>query len=186
MLTLTLPATGRPAALLDSAAGRLRCPAADAAAVSIRIDPEQLRRLVLSARTAAARAYAPYSNFRVGAALVMADDPDQTVITGVNVENSSYGVTCCAERSALFDAAGRGWRRLRYLAVSTIDALDRPLAERSPCGVCRQTLREFSPPSADASAPALVLIDGGDGATLCDILTVAQLLPYGFCFAAPP
>ena len=103
-------------------------------------------------------AYAPYSKFHVGAALIMADDPKQTIFTGANIENSSYGVSNCGERTALFTAAAQGFRRLKYLAVSTADSLDGPLRERSPCGICRQAFREFVPLASDA-ANALFFVD---------------------------
>ena len=71
--------------------------------------------LVTDARAAAARAYAPYSKYRVGAALLAADG---TVFTGCNVENASYGLTNCAERTALFKAVSEGRRRFRALAIA--------------------------------------------------------------------
>jgi cytidine deaminase len=89
------------------------------------------------ARRAAQEAYAPYSNFRVGAALACADG---TVITGTNVENRSFGLTNCAERSALFAALSAGKRDFSAIAVACIDA-GCPV---SPCGACRQVLSEFA------------------------------------------
>ena len=94
---------------------------------------EQLMNLAIEAKE---RAYAPYSGFRVGAALVTESG---TVFTGCNVENCSYGLTCCAERCALFTAIGQGSRLFKKLVIVS----DGP-KPATPCGACRQVLFEFA------------------------------------------
>lgn len=99
--------------------------------------PETGEQLLASARSAAERAYAPYSNFRVGAALQTAEG---RIITGCNVENASYGLAICAERNAVaaMVAASAGDRSVSTVAVFSPDA-----SPCFPCGACRQVLREF-------------------------------------------
>ena len=92
--------------------------------------------LLEQARQAAEASYSPYSHFRVGAALLCEDG---TVITGTNVENRSYGLTICAERSAIFSAISAGKNTFAAIAVSTPDSA----AAVAPCGACRQVLSEF-------------------------------------------
>ena len=127
-----------------------------------RVSAEQLLEY---ARQAATLAYAPYSHFRVGAAVVA----DGRVFLGCNVENASYGLCMCAERVAAFKAVSEGHARLSMVAVSCIDA-DPTLgaAGRMPCGACRQVLSEL----ADPTLP--VHVDG------VGTLTLADLLPQAF------
>ena len=105
--------------------------------------------LFVEARKAADMAYAPYSNFRVGAALL---SEDGTLITGCNIENRSFGLTVCAERTAVFKAISSGLRSFKAIAISTPDS-EVPVG---PCGACRQVLSEFMPPSSP-------VIFGGSG-----------------------
>jgi len=93
--------------------------------------------LIQRARGAMANAYAPYSNFHVGAAI---EAEDGRIFVGCNVENASYGLTICAERMAVGAAVVAGARRFRRVAVTT--AVEPPA---SPCGACRQLLMEFGP-----------------------------------------
>jgi cytidine deaminase len=115
-----------------------------------------------AARAAQANAYAPYSNYRVGAALV-ADDG--RVFTGANVENASYGLTNCAERVALGAAATAGARRFTRIVVVT----DSP-TPAAPCGACRQALAEFGD-------DVVVESIGRQGMRRWRL---AELLPHGF------
>lgn len=91
--------------------------------------------LKAAALSVQARAYVPYSNYRVGAALLTASGE---VIAGCNVENATYGATCCAERNAVFAAVAQGYTEFRAVAVVTNG--DDP---GTPCGICRQVLAEF-------------------------------------------
>jgi len=100
------------------------------------IDPTRWSELAQSARAAAARSYAPYSRFPVGAALLAADG---TIFAACNVENASFGLSICAERAALFRAVSEGCRRLVAVLVYTPTPLPTP-----PCGACLQVLVEFA------------------------------------------
>ena len=110
-------------------------------------------------------AYAPYSHFRVGAAL---ECEDGTVYTGCNVENASFGATNCAERTAIFKAVSEGHRRFVRIAIAAE-------TERftSPCGICRQVLAEFDP---RLSMEVILVNRAGD--TLCRPLS--DFLPLSF------
>ena len=121
--------------------------------------------LVDEARSAAELAYAPYSNFRVGAA-VLTDDG--SVFRAGNVENAAYPSSLCAESGAILAAVSAGHRKLRVLAVACVDAKE--LDESYPCGQCRQRMNEFGVEE--------VLVATSEG----DIRqhTLEELLPHGF------
>ena len=126
------------------------------------VDNEQMDTLLKEAQKAAELAYAPYSKFRVGAAILREDG---TIVTGVNVENRSFGLTVCAERNAIFTSIGQGKRIFTALAISTPDS-DKPVG---PCGACRQVLSEFMP----ANVPVRFA-----GSGPCQInTTIGELLP---------
>ena len=128
----------------------------------------ELDALTVHARDAALRAYAPYSHFRVGAAL---RDAGGAVYVGCNVENASYGLTSCAERNAIFTAVAAGAvRPFAALAVSCIDAAE---GGCSPCGACRQVIAEHLRPDAP------IRVDG------LGQFTPADLLPHRFDMEAP-
>lgn len=127
--------------------------------------------LLAHARTAALRAHAPYSHFRVGAALVAGGE----IYSGVNIEISSYGLTLCAERSALASALSNGAGPITQIAVSCLDApAEAPLHQRTPCGACRQWIADLAP-------DAVIYIDG----TQRDF-HIHDLLPYAFGLAPEP
>lgn len=92
-------------------------------------------RLIREAKIAREKAYAPYSNFKVGAALYT---KSEKIYHGCNVENVSYSLTCCAERVAIFKAISEGEKE--FLALAVIANTDQPV---SPCGACRQVMTEF-------------------------------------------
>ena len=119
--------------------------------------------LISAATEARGRAFAPYSGFRVGAALLAADG---TVVAGCNVESASYGLTLCAERVALVKGVSEG--RLRFTAVAVVADTERLTP---PCGACRQLLWEFAP-------EATVTLANLHGLTA--EFTVRELLPHGF------
>ena len=125
--------------------------------------PSEIEALVDAARRASTKAYAPYSRFQVGAA-VLTEGGD--IFAGCNVENASYGLTICAERNAIFQAAAQGKRVVRAVVIYT--PTDLPTA---PCGACRQVLNEFGP-----EAMVLCLCDGSEMIRA----TLAELLPKAF------
>ena len=124
-----------------------------------------LLNLLDQARQAALRSYAPYSGFRVGAALRL---PGGEIVTGTNVENVSYGLTICAERSALVRAVSQFGADIRIEAVAIANLNDAP---SPPCGACRQVLGEFILPDAPVIFPAT----GGDRT-----MSFSELLPLAF------
>jgi cytidine deaminase len=95
--------------------------------------------LLKRARTAMKCAYAPYSKFQVGAAVLLQDG---RIFTGCNVENASYGLTICAERNAIFAAVADSARKPAIVAVAVVNRRGVPC---SPCGACRQVIAEFGP-----------------------------------------
>jgi cytidine deaminase len=119
--------------------------------------------LLEEARRAAAHAYAPYSGWHVGAAAVFADGPG-LILRGANVENVSYGLTICAERSAICAAATAGLRRLDRIAITCRDAEGDLVAKIAPCGACLQVIAEFGTPDTR------IVIDGRGEFQLHDFL----------------
>jgi cytidine deaminase len=130
--------------------------------------PQEKEQLIAKAREAMSHAYAPYSDFHVGAALVTADGK---VFTGCNVENASYGLTICAERTAICSAIAQTSSspqgKLAIRAIAVVNSANQPC---SPCGACRQFIAEFGP-------EIVVIYQDASG---MKEMTSRELLPDGF------
>lgn len=126
--------------------------------------------LILEAKKARENAYAPYSHFQVGAALV---GKSGTVYRGCNIENAAYGPTNCAERTAFFKAVSEGERE--FVKIAIVGGAEGTEADAmcAPCGVCRQVMMEFCNPETFM----IVLADGKDRWME---ISLKELLPYGF------
>ena len=129
-------------------------------------EKQQLIRMALAARE---KAYAPYSDFMVGAALRAADG---RIFTGCNVENAAFTPTSCAERTALFKAVSEGVREFDAIAIVGSKVGETNTLVTGPCGVCRQALYEFG-------GPELTVIMARSEADYI-VTTLGDLLPYGF------
>lgn len=124
-----------------------------------------LDNLLVEAKKTATNSYSPYSGFKVGAALRLANG---AVVTGTNVENVSYGLTICAERTALVRAVSEFGPEIRIEAVAVANLNN---AASPPCGACRQMLAEFAAPDT------VVIFPAADGMTT---MPFNQVLPLGF------
>ena len=131
------------------------------------LSKQQRESLLEAARKALQHAYAPYSKFRVGAAILTEQDE---IFTGCNVENASYGLTICAERSAIFTAVAQ--TKASKLEIRAVAVVNGDELACSPCGACRQVIFEF----ADADTP--VVSDAADGSLVA--WTAGELLPHAF------
>lgn len=118
--------------------------------------------LLDAAQAAREHAYAPYSNFRVGAAVEL---PDGKIVSGCNVENASFGLSICAERVALCGAVAQGHTRILAIAIAGPPGID-----TAPCGACRQFIAEFDP------AMPVTFTTAGEPTQL----SLAELLPHSF------
>lgn len=137
---------------------------------------EVLDRLLARALAAAEHAYAPYSGFRVGAALLLADDERaERIVAGCNVENASYRLTTCAEQTAIVTAVVLYGPEIRIRAIAVANLSD---AASQPCGACRQTIAEFSTPETQ------ILFPGQDGRL--ESISMIDLLPSAFSLSREP
>jgi cytidine deaminase len=130
------------------------------------LDPVVASDLQQRAAAVAHHAYAPYSKFRVGAAVLLTDG---TIVTGCNVENASYRLTVCAEQAAIAAAVSLHGPTIRIRAIAVANLND---AASQPCGACRQTIHEFSTPDT------VIFFPGDKGAI--SHATTAELLPAAF------
>jgi cytidine deaminase len=130
------------------------------------LSPAQAADLQQVAIAVAHHAYAPYSHFRVGAAVLLSDG---TIVTGCNVENASYRLTVCAEQAAIAAAVSLHGPKIRIRAIAVANLND---TASQPCGACRQTIHEFSTPDT------VVFFPGEKGAIAQ--ATIADLLPAAF------
>ncbi|AVX30447.1 cytidine deaminase [Carboxydocella thermautotrophica] len=135
----------------------------------MKLTEQQIQQLISEAIAAQQKAYAPYSHFRVGAALL---GKSGRIYQGCNVENASYGLTNCAERTAIFRAVAEGERD--FVALALVGDIAEPC---SPCGACRQVMVEFNP-------DLQVIMAAPDGSYR--LTTAAQLLPGFFSPRALP
>ena len=124
------------------------------------------QQLLETAAKAAQKAHAPYSNYKVGAALLCFDG---TVVAGCNVENASYGLSNCAERTALFAAVAEGHRNFAAMAI-VADGESMPV----PCGACRQVLAEFSGPDFEIYCGRVGELENAA------LFKLKELLPHAF------
>lgn len=129
------------------------------------LDQAAVDQLMAEARVYGRRAHVPYSSFRVGAAVLTGDG---AIVGGCNVENASYGLSNCGERTAMFAAIAGGHTDLVALAVSCLDGDKAEPATLMPCGACRQVMIELLRPDA------VVIVDGVGS------LTLDELLPNAF------
>jgi cytidine deaminase len=132
-----------------------------------RLAPDQQQHLLEKARSMLEKAYAPFSHFQVGAAVLTQRGG---IFGGCNVENSSYGLTICGERSAIFAAVGAEGPGMKIRAVAVCALHDGHEQPASPCGACRQVIFEFG-------SQALVLFPGASGP---EQVSISDLLPGGF------
>ncbi len=135
-----------------------------------------------AAKTALSNAYAPYSKFHVGAAVLLTDG---TLTTGCNVENASFGATNCAERTAIFTAVAQGkiggqsTEKIKTIKIKAIAVVTNSPTIATPCGICRQVIWEFG-----HDIPVLCIsnsgANSGENTGKEQIFTISQLLPFAF------
>lgn len=130
------------------------------------INKEEIQKMYEQALQARKNSYSPYSKFKVGAAILL---DNNNIIVGTNIENSSYGLTSCAERNALFSAISQGYKKENIKALLVVANTDAPC---SPCGACRQVISELMNQESD-----VILTNTKND---IKIFKVKELLPFSF------
>ncbi len=137
----------------------------------MKMETEKIKQLIGKAAEARKYSYAPYSDFKVGAALLTSDDE---IIKGCNIESASYGATNCAERTAIFKAVSEGKKSFKAIAImGGKEDEDSTSTYAYPCGICRQVMREFCNPES-----FIVII--AKSADEYEEYLLKELLPHGF------
>lgn len=175
MQTLVLPEIAIPPHHTETKLGRVTVPGITIPERMFVIEPDIIKTLVERARLATETAYNnfPAAIFPVGAACIMQDDGEQQIFTAANCENGVLNAGVCAERALLHYVVAQGFRRIKYLAVSTPNRKEK-INLRSPCGLCRQTIAEF------ADDNTLIIIDHQEEGKLADIVDINRLLPWRY------
>lgn len=138
--------------------------------MKITLSKSEINTLLDAAQAARENSYSPYSKFKVGAAVLTSDGQ---LFSGTNIENSSYGLTVCAERNAIFAAVGAGHKRFKALALVTQKITG--VKFNAPCGACRQVMSEFFSPDAPIY---IAVLDGKKRMVYTKLLR--ELMPFPF------
>lgn len=180
MQSIRLPQIDIPDHVTETPFGRIVTPGLSVPERMVMIEPEIIADMIKRARLAADLGYNSgfAVKFPVGAAVLMADDEAQTIYTAANCENAVLNSGMCAERSVLHYVVAQGFRRIKYIVVSTPNRAN-DISMRSPCGLCRQTIAEF------ADEKTLVIIDHQQDGKLADIVDIDRLLPYRYRLQQP-
>ena len=175
MQTLHLPELTVPDHITETPEGRLTVPGVTIPARMIVIDPTLIRQMIGAARLATETAYnnVPQVKFPVGASVIMADDGEAEIFSAANAEMPVLNAGICAERALLHYVISKGFRRIKYLVISTPNR-DKEISLRSPCGLCRQTIAEF------CDENSLIILDHQVEGALGDVLDINRLLPYRY------
>lgn len=180
MQTILLPEVIIDDTVTQTPLGDLRIPGVAIPERMVVIEPQVIKDLIEAARLATETAYngVPAVRFPVGAACIMADDGESEIFSSANAEMGVLNAGICAERSLLHYVVSKGFRRIKYLALTTPNNA-KEINLRSPCGLCRQTIAEF------ADDNTLILIDHNVPGVLCDVVDINRLLPYRYRLEMP-